>query len=61
MASIESGADRLRPIPLDVPGSRSFQIETTFVITPDGARPINPQDRARIALASTARLRTIQP
>ncbi len=48
-------------IPLDVPGSRSFQIEKTFLITADGARPIVPQDRAGIALASTAPLRTIQP
>jgi len=48
-------------IPLEVPGSRSFQIEKTFVITADGARPIIPQDRARVALVPTASMRTIRP
>jgi Xaa-Pro dipeptidase len=44
-------------VPLEVPGSRSFQIEQTFLITATGAEPITAQPRERIVAAgSTADL-----
>ncbi len=35
--------------PLEVPGGRSFQIEQSFVIVADGARPLTSQPRERVA------------
>jgi Xaa-Pro aminopeptidase len=57
--ALEAGMVINLEIPLDVPGSRSFQIEQTFIITAAGAEPITTQNREQIVTAATASPRTI--